>query len=73
MPRVHVKPVALIAFSPNQASAATGIRQERISAAVKNGELHATRVGTKTKITFNALQDWIEGHDPATRQRVETA
>ena len=69
MPRPHVEPVALVAYSPNQASAATGIRPERISAAVRNGELHAVRVGTKTKISFNSLQDWIDNHDPASRQR----
>jgi len=69
MPRLHVEPVALVAYSPNQASAATGIRPERISAAVKNGELRAVRIGTKTKISWRSLQDWIDNHDPATRQR----
>jgi excisionase family DNA binding protein len=69
MPRAHVKPVALVAYSPNQASAATGIRPERIAAAVKNGELHAVRVGTKTRISFNSLQRWLDSHDPASRQR----
>jgi excisionase family DNA binding protein len=69
MPRALVKPVPLAAYSINQASEATGIRPERLSAAAKNGELHAVRIGTKTKISFNSLQAWIEQHDPASRQR----
>jgi excisionase family DNA binding protein len=69
MPRQHAKPVALIAYSPNQAAAATGIGQERISRAISSGELHAVRVGVKTRISFNSLQDWIDSHDPASRQR----
>jgi excisionase family DNA binding protein len=69
MPRPHVTPVPLAAYSINQASAATGIRPERLSAAAKNGELHAVRIGTKTRISFNSLQDWIDSHDPASRQR----
>ena len=69
MPRLHVEPVALVAYSINQASAATGIRPERIAAAVKNGELHAVRIGVKTKISSRSLQDWIDNHDLASRQR----
>jgi excisionase family DNA binding protein len=69
MPRLHVKPVPLVAYSINQASAATGIRPERLSAAARNGELHAVRIGTKTRISFRSLQDWIDSHDPASRQR----
>jgi hypothetical protein len=69
MPRPHVEPVALVAYSPNQASAATGIRPERIAADIRAGRLHAVRIGTKTKISFRSLQDWIDSHDPATRQR----
>ena len=69
MPRALVKPVPLAAYSITQASEATGIRPERLSAAAKNGELHAVRIGTKTKISFNSLQDWINSHDPASRQR----
>ncbi len=68
MPRALVKPVPLAAYSPTQASEATGLRPERIAAAIKRGELHAVRVGTKTKITFRALQDFIDGHPPATRE-----
>ena len=69
MPRQHVKPVPLVAYSISQASAATGIRPERLSAAARSGELHAVRIGVKTKISFRSLQDWINSHDPASRQR----
>jgi excisionase family DNA binding protein len=67
MPRMAIKPVPLVAYSPNQASEATGLRPERISAAVRNGELHAVRVGTKTRISFNSLQRWLDSHAPASR------
>ena len=46
MPRQHVKPVALVAYSINQASAATGIRAERLSAAAKNGAAFSTNPST---------------------------
>jgi len=46
MPRPHVKPVPLVAVSPNQASTATGLRPEKISAAIRAGEIRAFRVGT---------------------------
>jgi excisionase family DNA binding protein len=67
MPYVHQRPVPMIAVSPTQASARTGLRQERISAAVKNGELHAVRVGVKTKILCSELERWIASHAPASR------
>jgi hypothetical protein len=41
MPRQAVKPVPLVCVSPLQASEATGIRQERISRAVRDREIHA--------------------------------
>jgi len=68
MPRALVKPVPLAAYSPTQASEATGLRPERIAAAIKRGELHAVRIGTKTRISFRSLQDFIDSHAPATRE-----
>ena len=56
MPRQHVKPVPLVAVSPNQASTATGLRPERIAAAFRDGEIHAFRVGVKTKILVGELE-----------------
>ena len=68
MPRAHVKPVPLVAVSPNQASTATGLRPERIAAAIRDGSLHAVRVGTKTRITISELSRWVDDHEPATRE-----
>lgn len=67
MPRPHVKPVPLVAMSPNQASTATGLRQERIRAAVRNGELRAVRIGTKTRILKSELERWLLSQAPASR------
>jgi hypothetical protein len=67
MPRAHVKPVPLVAVSPNQASTATGLRPERIAAAVRAGEIRAFRVGVKTKILVSELERWVASHDPAAR------
>jgi excisionase family DNA binding protein len=68
MPRQAVKPVPLVCVSPFQASEATGIRQERIARAIRDGELRAYRVGTKSKILVSELERWIASHDPATRE-----
>ncbi len=73
MPRAHVKPVPLVAVSPNQASTATGLRPERIAAAIRSGEVRAFRVGTKTKILCSELERWIASHDPATREASHVA
>ena len=67
MPRQHAKPVPLVALSPNQASTATGLRPERIAAALRAGEIRAFRVGTKTKILTSELERWVASHDPASR------
>jgi excisionase family DNA binding protein len=65
MPRQAIKPVPLVAVSPFQASEATGLRQERIAAAIRAGEIHAVRVGVKTKILVSELEKWLASHDPA--------
>jgi excisionase family DNA binding protein len=57
----------MIAVSPTQASARTGLRQERITAAVRAGEIRAFRVGVKTKILVSELERWVASHDPAAR------
>jgi hypothetical protein len=67
MPRQAIKPVPLVAVSPFQASEATGVRQERIAAAVRAGEIRSFRVGVKTKILISELERWIASHDPAAR------
>ncbi len=65
MPYQHVRPTPVVALSPTKAAAAVGIRQERIAAAIRSGELRSHRIGTKTRITTRALWDWIESY-PAT-------
>jgi excisionase family DNA binding protein len=67
MPYVHQRPVPMIAVSPTQASARTGLRQERIAAAVRAGEIRAFRIGVKTKILVSELERWVASHDPAAR------
>jgi excisionase family DNA binding protein len=51
MPYQALRPVPVVALSPSRAAASTGLRPERIQAAVRSGELRAVRVGTKTRIT----------------------
>jgi len=65
--RQHVRPVPVVAMSPNKAAAATGLRPERISAAICEGWLHAHRVGTKTLILTSDLEAWIKSHPSALR------
>jgi hypothetical protein len=68
MPRALVKPVPLAAYSLTQASEATGLRPERIAAAIRSGELHAVRIGTKTRITIFELSRWVDSHTSAMRE-----
>ena len=72
MPYQHVRPVQPVALSPSRAAAATGLRPERIASAIRNGELRAVRIGTKTRITIQALSEWLESFPPATRRRHQT-
>lgn len=67
MPRAHVRPVPLVAMSPAKAAASTGLRPERIAAALREGWLHAHRVGTKTLILTRDLEAWIASHPSAFR------
>jgi excisionase family DNA binding protein len=60
MPYQHVRPTRVVALSPTKAATAVGIRQERIAAAIRSGELRIHRIGTKTRITMRALWDWIQ-------------
>lgn len=69
MPYRHKKAVEAVAFSPLRAAAATGLRPERISRAIAQGELHAHRVGVRTLITREELSRWIASHPPAFRNR----
>jgi hypothetical protein len=39
MPRPHVRPVELVAMSPNRAAAATGFRLEQSSTTIRSGDL----------------------------------
>ena len=48
-----------IAYSPNAASKALGIRRERIAAAINAGELRCYRLGTKTRILRTDLEEWV--------------
>jgi len=68
MPYEHVRPVAVIAYSPSGAAAATGLKISRIQAAVRNGSLRAVRVGVKIKILRSDIEAWILSHAPATRE-----
>jgi hypothetical protein len=47
MPYEHVRPVDVVAMSPTAAAASTGLRPERIQAAVRAGEIRAVRIGCK--------------------------
>lgn len=67
MPYEHVRAVPVVALSPTQAAASTGLRPERIQAAIRDGSLRAVRVGTKTRILKSALERWLDGHAAASR------
>jgi excisionase family DNA binding protein len=67
MPYQHVRPVPVVALSPTSAAAATGLRPERINAAVRSGDIRAVRVGTKTRILVSDLERWLLSHAPASR------
>ncbi len=67
MPYQALRPVPVVALSPSRAAASTGLRPERISAAVRSGELRAVRVGTKTRILQSELERWLSSHAPASR------
>ncbi len=67
MPYEHVRPVDVVAMSPTAAAASTGLRPERIQAAVRAGEIRAVRVGTKTRILASDLERWLLSHAPASR------
>lgn len=69
MPYTHRKPVEPVAYSIPKAAAATELRPERITAAIKCGELRSHRIGVKTRITADALRQWIESFPPASRVR----
>jgi excisionase family DNA binding protein len=70
MAYVHVRPVVAVAMSPSRAAASTGLRQERISAAVRAGEIRAVRVGVKTLILKSELERWLMSHAPASRRSI---
>ena len=67
MPYEHVRPVDVVAMSPTAAAASTGLRPERIQAAMRAGEIRAVRVGTKTRILKSELERWLLSHAPASR------
>lgn len=67
MPYTHVRPVPVVALSPTQAATATGLRPERIQAAIRDGSLRAVRVGTKTRLLQSDLERWLLSHAPASR------
>lgn len=69
MPYQHKRPVEAVALSPLKAAAATGLRPERISRAIAQGELRAHRVGVRTLITRDELCRWIASFPPAFRTR----
>lgn len=69
MPRKHVRPVPMIAYSPAKAAAACSVRPERIQEAIRLGWLQAFRVGTKTLILASQLEKWIASHPPAFRAK----
>jgi excisionase family DNA binding protein len=65
----HVRPVPVVAMSPTKAATATGLSIDRIRTAIKSGALRSHRIGVKTRITADALRQWIESHPPASRNR----
>jgi excisionase family DNA binding protein len=69
MAYTHVKPVELVAMSPTKAATATGLRIKRIRSAISRGELPSHRIGVKTRITAEALRQWIETFSSASRNR----
>jgi len=68
MPYQHVRPVPVVALSPTQAAASTGLNPERIQAAIRDGSLVAVRVGTKTRVLRSSLERWLLSHAAASRQ-----
>lgn len=67
MPYQHVRPVDVVAYSPTRAAAATGLRPEKIQAAIRDGSLRAVRVGVKTLILRSSLEAWLLSYGPASR------
>ena len=65
MPYKHVRPVSPIALSSTRCAAATGLRLERIQAAMRDGSLRSSRIGTRTLILVRDIEAWILSHGPA--------
>jgi len=72
MPKHEWPDAVVVAYSPSSAAIATGLKQHRIQAAIRDGSLKAVRVGVKTRITRTALEAWLDSFPPATRRRAST-
>jgi len=57
----------VVAYSPSSAAIATGLKLHKIQAAIRDGSLRAVRVGTKTRITRNSLEAWLDAMPSARR------
>ena len=67
MPRKHVRPVTMIAYTVAKAAAACCMRPERIQEAVRLGYLQTHKIGTKSLILASQLEAWVASHPPAFR------
>jgi excisionase family DNA binding protein len=67
MPKHEWPDAVVVAYSPSSAAVATGLKLHRIQAAIRDGSLRAVRVGTKTRITRNSLEAWLDAMPSARR------
>jgi excisionase family DNA binding protein len=58
-PSAHGLPVEPLAFSVDDSCRATGVGRTTLYAAIKNGELRATKVGRRTVILRADLESWL--------------
>lgn len=63
----HIRPVPVVALSPSACAASTGLRYDRIRAAVNDGSLRAFRVGVRTLVLITDFERWLRSHPSAAR------
>jgi len=68
MPRKHVRPVPMIAYTPAMAAAACCLHPDRIQQAVRLGALRRYRIGNKSLILRSDLEQWVASHPAAFRR-----
>ena len=72
MPRNTTMPEAILALSPSAAARALGIRPERVTEAIDQGQLTVRQLGVRKRIAVfgpGGIQEWFESW-PVAKRRV---